>query len=397
MRVFGTNFRPQIGLAAVICLYLLNSPGRANAPIPRPEPTRILPSQIGDFQVVGTPTEIRPNNEKEAGADPLKLIADGYYASGDGVHLRVSLFRWESDSAAYASLTTRRKERGPDSNSPVETVGTDSTLIDAGIIFFKGSSSVTVSAQNKDQRQRAVEFARLFASTLDKGEGEIPVLVKHLPNWETAQRQAEYFVRSDGLTSTFPGQPILKELNFEGGTEAVAANYGPSQVLIVEFTTPQLSVDNDSRIWTKIAELKSRGEPTPTAYRRVGNYSVFVFNAPDEKTASALVDQVKYEQLVQWLGDDPRMYERLQRYFRQTSAGVLVAVLKSSGLSLLLCLAAGVLIGTMMFRHRRAQKAAMYSDAGGSVRLNLDDLTGPANTRRLLQTGKPSEGSSSQS
>src|ERR1043165_5979567 len=102
---------------------------------------------------------------------------------------------------------------------------------------------------------------------------------------------------------------------------------------IVEFTTPQMSIDNDSRVWTKIAELKSQAQPTPSAYRRVGNYSVFVFNAPDEETANALVDQVKYEQVVQWLGDDPHLYERLQRYFTQTSAGVLVAGLTRSGLS----------------------------------------------------------------
>jgi hypothetical protein len=134
-------------------------------------------------------------------------------------------------------------------------------------------------------------------------------------------------------------QPVLEAFSFDGGAEAVIANYGQSQLLIVEFTTPQFSIENDQRIWTKIDELKKRGEPVPTAYRRVGNYSVFVFNAPDEKTANALIDQVKYEQVVQWLGDDPHLYQRLQRYFTQTSAGVFVAVLKSSGLSLLFCLA----------------------------------------------------------
>ncbi|HYW74586.1 MAG TPA: hypothetical protein VE961_26410, partial [Pyrinomonadaceae bacterium] len=104
--------------------------------------------------------------------------------------------------------------------------------------------------------------------------------------------------------------------------------------------------------------------------------------------ANALVEQVKYEQVVQWLGDDPHLYERLQRYFTQTSAGVLVAVLKSSGLSLILCLAVGSLIGALLFRHRRAQRAAAFSDAGGSIRLNLDELTGAASSRRLLSTSE---------
>ncbi len=250
-------------------------------------------------------------------------------------------------------------------------------------MFFKGTASVTVLSPTENQRHRALEFARLFAATLDDGEGDVPVLVKHLPNWAVAQQQALYAVNSQALILAVPNQPILNELSFDGGTEAVVASYGQSQLVIVEFTTPQFSVDNDQRLWTKIADLKSRGEPTPTAYRRVGNYSVFVFGAPDEKTAHGLIDQVKYEQVVQWLGDDPYLHERVQRYFAETSAGVLVAVLKSSGLSLLFCLAAGAFIGALLFRHRRAQRAAVFSDAGGSVRLNLDDLTSPSQTRLL--------------
>src|SRR6266404_657000 len=132
----------------------------------------------------------------------------------------------------------------------------------------------------------------------------------------------------------------------------------------------------------------------PTAYRRVGNYSVFVFNALDEKTANALIDQVKYEQVVQWLGDDPHLEARVERYLAQTTAGVLIAVLKSSGLSLLICLGVGTLFGALLFRHRRAQQEALYSDAGGGTRLNLDELTGTHNTHRLLEAGKQPESDS---
>ena len=243
-----------------------------------------------------------------------------------------------------------------------------------------------------------------YADLASAGEGEIPVLVKHLPQWETTSKSAVYSVSLDDLKyavtslrqdrsdpksdakvdANKQGGTVLDVLTFDGGTEAVAANYGQTQLVIVEFTTPQFSIDNDSRVWTKIAELKSQGQSIPNAYRRVGNYSVFVFNAPDEKTANGLVEQVKYEQVVQWLGDDPHLADRLQKYFTQTSAGVLVAVLKSSGLSLVLCLAIGGVIGALLFRHRRAQRSAAFSDAGGSIRLNLDELTGPANKRRLL-------------
>src|SRR5207237_9197874 len=151
--------------------------------------------------------------------------------------------------------------------------------------------------------------------------------------------------------------------------------------------------DNDHRILAKIEELKNQGQSAPSAYRRVGNYSVFVFNASDEKTANELIDQVKYQQVVQWLGEDPHLYEKLQRYFANTSAGVLLAVMESSGLSLLVCLGFGALLGGLLFRPRRAQQATSYSDAGRTVRLNLDALTA-SYSQRLLDS-RPNTGSKS--
>lgn len=217
---------------------------------------------------------------------------------------------------------------------------------------------------------------------------DIAVLVKHLPNWESVASKATHVVTLEALKRTSPNQPILDSVSFEGGTEAVAANYGQAQLVIIEFATPQFSVDSDSRIWTKLAELKSQNQPTPTAYRRVGNYSVFVFNGTDETSANQLIDQVQYQKVVQWLGEDPHLYQKLQRYLTQTTTGVLIAVLKSSGVSLVVCLGLGASLGFLLFRRRRAQAASVYSDAGGSVRLNLDELTDKPASTRLLNAPK---------
>ena len=217
---------------------------------------------------------------------------------------------------------------------------------------------------------------------------DIPVLVKHLPNWESIASKATYVVTLEALKRATPNQPILDSVSFDGGAEAVAANYGQAQLVIIEFATPQFSVDNDSRIWTKLAELKTQNQPTPTAYRRVGNYSVFVFNGTDEPSANQLIDQVQYQKVVQWLGEDPHLYQKLERYLTQTTSGVLIAVVESSGVSLVLCLGLGALLGFLLFRRRRAQAAAVYSDAGGSVRLNLDELTDRSKGTRLLNAPK---------
>jgi hypothetical protein len=367
-----------------------------------PEVSRLLPVDLGDFHQVQPPRQIFPGEETlgnnvaplDAPSQLLTFAAVADYASSDGEKLNVFVSRFENDSAAYARFVGVRRylrDRGASPSAQTDSVGTASFLESRELSFFKGATFVSIRTENGNNTDRATAFGRLLAATLDNGEGDIPVLVKHLPNWESAQNGVVYAVSAKALVDSVSSQPILKEVTFEGGTEAVVANYGQAQLVIVEFTTPQFSIDQDQRVTAKIQELKSQGQPVPTGYRRVGNYSVFVFNATDEKSANELIDQVQYQQVVQWLGDDPHMAERLQRYFQRTTGGVLIAVLKSSGLSLMLCLGVGALFGALLFRHRRAQQATLYSDAGGAVRLNLDDLTDPGQSRRLLTPGKQPE------
>lgn len=367
---------------------------------PAAETAKVFPAKLGSFQQVGRTKQLTRDQAKaslalinDAPTEILSIsMAETQYASADGAKLLVAAYKFGNDSAAYCQFTLLRGERRDHGGAPpdrIDDVGTASVFIRGpGLMFFKGSTLVAIISENGKSPDQATALARLLAATLDKGEGEIPVLVKHLPNWKTVQGDALYAVSGNTLGYSVANQPILKELTFEGGTEAVAANYGQSQLVIVEFTTPQFSVDNDRRITARIQELKSQGQPIPTAYRRVGNYSVFVFNGPDEKSANELIDQVKYEQVVQWLGDDPHLYERLERYLVQTSAGVVLTVLKSSGLALILCVSIGALVGTLLFRHRRARKAAAYSDAGGAVRLNLDELTSAIQSDKLLGSGR---------
>jgi hypothetical protein len=371
-----------------------------------PEAAKLLPDQIGSFKAVGIAIPMMPDQAPRFFGENSIVRT---YVGDDGRRCDVQIQQAGNDAEAFALLTRVRlyfRQFGNDSKIAFDEIGTASLAYNNRIFFYRGNAFASVTAPNDGSADQVKELARQLASQLSAGEGEIPVLVKHLPQWETTSKSAIYSVSLDdlkqavsalrqqdlksqaGVTGNTQAEAVLDVLTFDGGTEAVAASYGQPQLVIVEFTTPQFSIDNDSRVWTKIAELKSQGQPTPSAYRRVGNYSVFVFNAPDEKTANGLVDQVKYEQVVQWLGDDPHLADRLQKYFTQTSAGVLVAVLKSSGLSLVFCLAIGGVIGALLFRHRRAQRSAAFSDAGGSIRLNLDELTGPAGKHRLLSASE---------
>jgi hypothetical protein len=223
--------------------------------------------------------------------------------------------------------------------------------------------------------------------TVDNTDTEVPALVQHLPNPEEVQKSAIFLHSFENLDGLQLNQGVLTAIDSRGNADAALASYGPSKVLIVEFHTPQLAKENDERIIGRIQELWRLGQPAPTAYKRVGNYSVFVFDAPDEASAKQLIEQVKYEQVVQWLGENPYLQKLAEEHYVNTTLGVLVAVLKASGYALLACLGLGFLAGALLFSHRRNQQKHVeaYSDAGGMLRLNLDELTPETNAARLLR------------
>jgi len=305
------------------------------------------------------------------------------YAGKGAARIRVEKLILRQDVKAYELLSLFAASAGAQITADYGTAG---FARENEIMFFKGTHLVRVRNIESADAASLAAVATEFAGTLDKGEGDIPVLLKHLPNPEEAQKTAVFLHSFADLNALGLQQGVLTAINTNGNADAALATYGPSKVLIVEFNTPQLAKDNDERIIARIHELWKLGQPAPVAYRRVGNYSVFVFDAPDEQSAKALIDQVKYEQVVQWLGENPNILKRAQEEYVNTTLGVLVAVLKASGYALLACLGLGGLAGALLFTRRRAQQTeAAYSDAGGMLRLNLDELTPQTNPSRLLQ------------
>jgi len=380
----------------------------ARADLPSSKLIALLPLDVGQFHQVPA-TSLRPpihlaqddvlRPDILSGAnspEDLGVVAgEADYYSREGEKITVEVIKTQRDSDAFSVFTLIRKKLLDSGVTPTLTAETFATALihwKGGIAFVRGPVFLRITSQNPSlaDSNKLTALGAGLAQPLDKGEGDVPVLVKHLPDWQTAQQSAIYAVNIGAVTQSIPNQPILNEISFEGEAEAVLAQYGSSRLVIVEFNTPQLSSDNDRRIAAKIPELRNQNQPVPSAYRRVGNYSVFVFNAPDEKTANQLIDQVKYEQVIQWLGDNPHWYEKAVRAWVQTSAGVFVAVLESSGLALILCLGLGGTIGTLLFRHRRRlqKQAALYSDAGGMVRLDLEETTQTTRQNRLLTEQK---------
>jgi hypothetical protein len=234
-------------------------------------------------------------------------------------------------------------------------------------------------AQNKQQTASPPQ-----TRTADLADDGIPVLLKHLPDWKTVRERASVATNLQDLQAAAGNRIILDVIDFSGGVEAVTANYDAGKLVIVELPTPQSAFDVDARINAKLAESPN------TIYRKVGNYAVFVFDAPDASAANSLIDQIKYQKTVQWLGDNPYPLLQAQRAYANTAADIVLVTIKVAGFAIIAAFALGGFFGTLIFFSRRRQQNSngSYSDAGGMLRLNLDDLSAQTDSSRLIESGQ---------
>lgn len=388
--VYLRNFLILIGLALVPFI------AASGQDFPVDPAARSLPDRLGEFRAAGAVES--PKDELFDKTDRLRITswASRRYVSKDGRRFSVTLLTTPSDSVAYSALMKKRMsvQEAPDGDTTsVAGIGTAAFSYWDGLSndlsLFKGRVFASIRDDGKARDLAALtDFSKTLAETLDRGEGEIPVLVKHLPDWQRLQDSVFYAVTLETLRYALNSQPVLDAINFEGGAEAVVGDYGGPRMAIVEFNTPQLASDNHQRITAKIQELSGQGQPIPSAYRRVGNYSVFVFDAPSQEAANQLIDQVRYQPVVQWLGRNPYLYDEAANEFTQTTLGVFIAVVKASGLAIIGSLALGGILGALLFsRRRKQQRVVAYSEDGGMLRLNLDEMTPRTDPSRLLGPG----------
>ncbi|CAN5697564.1 hypothetical protein BH20ACI4_BH20ACI4_29320 [soil metagenome] len=236
--------------------------------------------------------------------------------------------------------------------------------------------SISVSAQQNASPQ-------IKSQEVSDVDG-IPVLIKHLPDWENARNSASLITSADELKNALGERPVFDSIEFIGGTEAVTAPYPEGKLLIVEYSTPQASADIDNKINQRLAETLSN---PPVFYRRIGNYNVFLFDGTDETAANALFDQIKYEKTVQWLGEDPTLLQKAERAIVKGTADMFLSTATAIIFGLGFAVLTGIIVGLIFFRIREQQRASMkeFSDAGGMIRLNLDQLTPDISPNRLLK------------
>jgi hypothetical protein len=222
-----------------------------------------------------------------------------------------------------------------------------------------------------------------FKSIEVSDEEGIPVLIKNLPDWENARKRATHTNNVNDLRAALGARPVFDLIDFTGGTEAVAAPYDAGKLLIIEFTNPQSSIEADNLFKQRLAELPPS---TPTLYRRIGNYNAFVFDVTDDVKANALLDEVKYDKTVQWLGEDPFYEKKAERFFAIRAADIFLSTALLIVGGIVLAIITGIGIGLVYFRVREQERAMRnaFSDAGGITRLNLDGLSDDTPSKGLL-------------
>ena len=229
---------------------------------PRPETVQLLPKTVGEFRAQSTRPLKSFSDQGGMEADDVRGAAEGVYVSPKGERLMVSVVAARSHAGAYSLLThtaAQIKSEKQSQATKLSDVGIAGVAVPEQVAFYKGPVFVSVTGQSKaaaGAENSLVTFSRAYSAALPEAENEIPVLVKHLPDWETAQDRALYAVSQQGLQLAAGQQPIFGAINFNEGAEAVTAAYDASRLVIIEYATPQIAADADARITARLQELR---------------------------------------------------------------------------------------------------------------------------------------------
>ncbi len=249
-------------------------------------------------------------------------------------------------------------------------------------------------------RQAIDAVTQLFASIK---LADLPPLVKHLPVQNKIGGSEKYLVGPAALGRLEGFSDIRDSVDFTGGVEVVTASYqtgnGITRLMIIEYHTPQsASVGYESAMSRH--NTRSEDEKTRRILKRVGNYIVEAIVDGDSSLAGAIVNQVKYEQTVYWEGkkfsDIPLAYRGPDQYAieeARETATVLIQTFYAIGFMLASSVVLGVFTGWAVFywrrlRRRRLGMDDLFSDAGETVRLNLDEFLFQPKERPIKLLGK---------
>jgi len=299
----------------------------------------------------------------------LQRVISRVYSDGK-LRASVEVFELNFISNAYGLFTFNRGQLPPNSRE-----------------FYQNRYVVRVSNSTPD----ADSDQRLFEAikpNLTGGEGQLPSLPLHLPETDKIAESEKYIVGPAALTRLKNFSELKDTIKFDVWVEVATADYRNGSermsLIIVEYHTPQSASDSHAQIQGYFNTLPQI-EKDRRILKRVGNYVVAIVNIQDMPAAQNIAGQIKYETKIYWAG---RKFSDIPLEFRppdpvaiEEATGTVRVLLRSfyaMGAILLSALILGLTAGCLLFywkRYRRRKLGLddLFSDAGGSIRLNLDD------------------------
>ena len=303
--------------------------------------------------------------------------------------LQVELFRHQTPAGAFGLLSFSRLTRQPGQVLSEFAVGAFYLRLSEsnGPRHSRGKTEDVAAAGPPIKRLEAILRSTLAGSPQEE---ERPVLLKHLPTDRRVPNTETYYLGPVALGRHPAFGPVANVLDFTSLPETITATFTQEpagkalELLLVEYYTPQAATDNLKRLEAYLAGL-SPEQQAQHRLRRIGNYLALVASDGPLTNADEIFNQIRYEQKVYWYG---RKMTDIPLEFRPADAAawremtntttIVVQSLLWIGLMLGLTLLSGMLIGGLVFYWRRYQRRKrgidnLFSDAGGTIFLNLED------------------------
>jgi len=359
---------------------------------------RLLPDSLAGFKATGPASIVAPDKLAELVGDKSEVYREYLVASAasrEYAGTRVDIFETKNQFAAFGLFTynTGRIANKPAAKDP----GSGSTRVDGSITFWRGNFFVRVgSASQKSVRgeSRGQEtLARAVADSIVPTSAAVsrPPLLDYLPTKSRVPGSEVYFLGPESLNSYAEHGRELFE--FAGNTEAVIGEYFQSmssaastqsatgsamtptdsnlKLVIVECHTPQFATDAMTRAEGYAATLPDE-ERNRLIIKRTGNYIVAAFGVRDRDLAESLIGSIEYPYTVKWLRNP--LWPTNDPFRAQKAAEMLLSTFGLLGLILLTVLTGGAVFGTTIFLKRRKRQREVFSDAGGMLRLDIDQF-----------------------
>ncbi|MCS6804218.1 MAG: DUF6599 family protein [Acidobacteriota bacterium] len=389
---------PRRLLAAGLCCWVLMKGGAVCAQSqgsriievqPVSMTARLLPARLGQWQLNGSVLPLshaafvssHPERGQLLGEYGLRDVAIADYQRADGRSVRVEIFRLIHFVAAYGAYSLERSIQAQPIN-----IGTEGAVESNRLSFFKGEYYVCLTARSDAiDSATLIELARRLDERIAPRHSEIPILMQHIPSESLLPGTQRFIAGPLALNRLLgPQEPYDPFMLASEAVEAALAEYQvggvQSPLLIVEYHTPQLAAAAYPQVQRAIEALPE-AERSRRLLKREGNYIIVAFNVNDRQAMQAIVDQVDYTPTIHWLKKSPlEMLRELQPDPEQISLiDTYLAAFAFIGLSLLVTITGGVLLGTAIFFWRRWRRRNWegFTDAGGMMRLNLDNLLPP--------------------